>query len=113
MKQNIFSYLLIAIAIVGCTERIVEYQIPDEYTNDLLPGDLVGRVVQKNSGAVVIISQVGAIDSVAINPQDGSFTFRNLRIGNYDVTIRAANLRIYLRSNVAIQGGGLAFQGNQ
>jgi len=112
MKQNVFSYLLIAIAIAGCTERIVEYQIPKEYTNDLLHGDLVGKVLQKSSSAIVIVSQVAPIDSVAINPQDGSFVFRDLRIGNYDVTIRSNNYRIYFRSNVAIQGGGITYIGD-
>ncbi len=112
MKSSLSTKLFIlAFFVFGCKETIVEQQFPKEFTNDLLHADLVGKVVQKNSKAKVIISQVAPIDSVDINSVDGSFAFRNLRIGNYDVTIRADNYRIYSRSNVILTGGSITYLG--
>jgi Bacterial Ig-like domain len=103
--------LILASSIVACKETIVEYRTPKEYTNDLLHGDIIGRVTQKTSGAVVLVSQVAPIDSVLINPQDGSFAFRDLRAGNYDITIRSERYRIYLRNNVTVPRGGISYIG--
>ncbi|MBI1939724.1 MAG: Ig-like domain-containing protein [Ignavibacteriales bacterium] len=103
-------FLTVIIFSFGCKETIVE-QVPKEFTNDLLHADLVGKVTQKASKAKVIISQVAPIDSVEINPSDGSFAFRDLRTGNYDVTIRADNYRIYQRANVMLTGGSIIYLG--
>ncbi|MEW6194464.1 MAG: Ig-like domain-containing protein [Bacteroidota bacterium] len=104
----IFSIIIICF---GCKETIVEQQIPKEFTNDLLHADLIGKVVQKDSKAKVIISQTAPIDSVEINSADGTFEFRNIRSGNYDVTIKADNYRIYKRTNVMLNGGSIIYFG--
>ena len=111
MRSIIFFLLLVTVSIIGCKETVIEYRTPKEFTNDLLHGDIVGKVKQTDSKATVIISQVTALDSAAINTQDGSFAFRDLRVGNYDVTIRSSSYRIYSRSNVSVQGGGVTFIG--
>ncbi|PIW99780.1 MAG: hypothetical protein COZ80_03695, partial [Ignavibacteria bacterium CG_4_8_14_3_um_filter_37_9] len=111
MKTTIHLLAFLALFFFGCKETIVQEQLPKEYTNDLLHADLVGKVIQKNSKATVIVSQVMPIDSVEINPIDGSFTFRDLRKGNYDVTIRADNYRIYSKANVMLDGGSIVYFG--
>lgn len=111
MKKRLFILLLVILYLSGCKETVVEYQTPKEFTNDLLHADLVGKVTQKSSGAMVIVSQVNPIDSVLISAQDGSFAFHDLRAGNYDLTIRANNYRIYLRNNLTLPGGGISYIG--
>src|SRR3990170_4216059 len=111
MKAIISFLIFTSLFFFGCKETIIEYQVPKEFTNDLLHADLVGKVVQKGSKAKVIISQVAPIDSVEINPNDGSFACQNLRIGNYDITIRAENFRIYTKANVMITGGSITYLG--
>ena len=112
MRPHSVVIALLAVLLVSCKETIIEQQIPKEFTNDLLHGDLVGRVLQKTSGAKVFVSQVDPIDSQAVNPGNGSFAFRDLRIGNYDVTIRTGSYRIYQHANVQIQGGGVTYLGD-
>jgi hypothetical protein len=111
MKISILFLLITTLFFFSCKETIIEQQIPKEFTNDLLHADLVGKVIQKDSHAKVIISQVTPIDSVEINPVDGSFTFHDLRIGNYDITIRAENYRIYYRANFVLSGGSITYLG--
>jgi hypothetical protein len=103
---------LLALLTVSCKETIIEPQTPTEFTGDLLHGDLVGRVLQKTSGAKVFVSQVDPVDSQSVNPVDGSFAFRELRIGNYNVAIRTDAYRIYQNANVQIQGGGVTYLGD-
>jgi hypothetical protein len=112
MKPYSIVLALLALPLVSCKETIIQPQIPKEFTNDLLHGDLVGRVLQKASGAKVFVSQVDVVDSQAVNPVDGSFAFRELRIGNYNVAIRTDAYRIYQNSNVQIQGGGVTYLGD-
>ncbi len=109
-RRNILPLLLMVL--FGCKDTIVQYQVPKEFTNDLLHGDIVGKVLQAGSRAVVVVSQVSTIDSTVINPSDGSFTFTNLRAGNYDLTIRAENYRIYTRTNLAVPGGSVVYAGD-
>ena len=111
MTRNVFAASILLFLLAGCKETII-YEIPKEFTNDLLHGDLVGRVVQKESGATVVVSQVGVIDSARINSADGAFVIQNLRIGNYDVTVRSDSYRLFLRSNVEVKGGGVAYLGD-
>jgi hypothetical protein len=111
MKKSIAGMLVIISLFLGCKETIVEYGLPKEQINDALHGDIVGKVVQKNSGGVVVVSQVASIDSTAINESDGSFEFRDLRIGNYDLTVKSDNYRYYVLNNVQIQGGGVTYVG--
>src|SRR5436309_4305048 len=84
---------------------------PASKTNDQFHGDIVGLVTQKESHAVVYISQVKVVDSTAINPTDGSFKFSNVLLGNYDMTVRADDFRIFERSNVIVRGGGVVYVG--
>jgi hypothetical protein len=112
MKRAILFSLTI-IFFFGCKETIVQPQaeLPKEFTNDLLHADLIGKVIQKDSKAMVIVSQVEAIDSMEISPVDGSFAFSDLRAGNYDITIRADNYRIYKNQNFMLQGGSVIYLG--
>ncbi len=103
--------LILGFALIGCKETIIEHEIPKEYTNDLLHGDIVGKVIQKGSMAKVFVSQVEVVDSTLINPADGSFAFRDLRAGNYDLNIRADSYRFYTRTNVSVPGGSVVYAG--
>lgn len=107
MKTYLIIVTAFLIILSGCKETIIESQIPKEFTNDLLHADLIGRVIQKDSKAIVIVSQVDLVDSMEINPDDGSFAFHDLRIGNYDITIRAENYRYYYRKDFMLEGGSI------
>ncbi|OGU47781.1 MAG: hypothetical protein A2000_09695 [Ignavibacteria bacterium GWB2_36_8] len=107
MKTYLIILTSFFIILSGCKETIIESQIPKEFTNDLLHADLIGRVVQNDSKAMVIVSQIEPIDSVEISPVDGSFAFNDLRIGNYNITIRSENYRIYSREDFLLQGGSI------
>ncbi|MBI4547807.1 MAG: Ig-like domain-containing protein [Ignavibacteriae bacterium] len=116
MNYNRFLFAaitLISFFSLSCKETIIN-NIPSggSLSNDQFHGDIVGRVFQKESNAVVLINQVSVIDSTRINSSDGSFAFRNIRLGNYDLTIRADNYRIYKRANVIVSGGGIAYVGD-
>ncbi len=111
MKQFIRCFAFLLFFLFGCKETIIEERIPKEYTNDLLHADLIGKVVQKESKAKVIVSQVKPIDSVEITATDGSFTFSDLRAGNYDITIRADNYRIFSKMNLQLDGGTVHYLG--
>ncbi len=83
-KYFIAVLLIISFVFISCTEKIVEYRTVnpnDKPTiNDQFHGDIVGRVLQKNSGAKVYISQVNIVDSALIDPNDGSFAFNSIQI---------------------------------
>lgn len=112
MKLKFAAATLLTLIMVSCTKTIIDPVVPKEFTNDLLHGDLVGRVLPKSSGAKVYVSQVVPIDSQTINPGDGSFAFRELRVGNYNVTITTNAYRIYQNANVQIQGAGVTYMGD-
>ncbi len=108
----LFTFLLLSF--LGCKKEttIIEPGTTGKVdTNDLLHADLIGKVVPKDSKAMVIISQVSPIDSMQINPVDGSFSFIDLRKGNYDITIRADNYRIYSNQNLVLDGGSVHYLG--
>lgn len=110
MKPFITSALLILLAI-GCKETIIEHTTDDKiFHNDLLHGDLVGRVVQTDSRASVKVSQLTSVDSTQISTSDGSFVFRDLRAGNYDLTISSDNYRTYKRQ-IEVKGGTITYAG--
>jgi hypothetical protein len=112
LMKKVFAVLTgLIILVLGCKETIIEYGLPKQEINDALHGDIVGKVNQMASGAIAIVSQVAPIDSVAVSAADGSFLFRDLRIGNYDLTIRSDNYRTYLHTNVQVQGGGVTYVG--
>ncbi len=112
MKARGLLPLLPLMLLISCKDEIIQYQVPKEFTNDLLHGDIVGKVVQNDSKAVVLVSQVDVIDSVLVSPTDGSFAFRELRAGNYDLTVRANNYRIFARTNLAVPGGSIVYAGD-
>lgn len=111
MKPFLFSLTLTMLLFFGCKETIIEERIPKEFTNDLLHADLIGKVIPASSKAKVYISQISAIDSQEIDPATGSFTFRDLRSGNYDVVIRSANFRTYKKTNLQLNGGNIVYLG--
>jgi len=74
-------------------------------------GNIIGKLLQKSSNAKVIVSQVHPVDSSVINSSDGSFKIGNLPIGNYDVSVKADNFRIYKLCNVMVQGAGNTYIG--
>lgn len=101
--------LIALFMLYGCKETI--YQPYDRvFSNDLLHGDIIGKVTQKESGAKVIVSQVNPVDSVTINPLNGEFMFTDLRAGNYMLKIVSDNYRTYTRE-VKIDGGTINFIG--
>ena len=108
--------LFLSLLSLSCKETIIEYRdvfSPSKsYLNDEYHGDIVGKVLQATSHAVVYVNQVNVIDSAQIDPSDGSFTIHSLRLGNYDLTILADNYRIYRRSNVIVPGGGVMYIGD-
>lgn len=114
MKTYLVFLSILFLAYSGCKETIYETQpaFPKEFTNDLLHADLIGKVLPADSKAVVVISQVNTIDSAEISPVDGSFAFRDLRAGNYNITISADNYRIFRRENFMLQGGTVIYLGD-
>lgn len=104
------SGLSIVLLFFGCEDKIyIDNNL--DLGNDAFHGNIVGKVVQASSEAMVVANQETPIDSTEIDPVDGSFRIENLPIGNYDLTIRADNYRIYSLSNVMIQGGGTTYIG--
>lgn len=111
MKAKIvFTILSLFILHMSC-EQNYYYETDPRFFNDAMHGNITGKVIQTDSEAVVVASQVNPVDSVIINPSDGSFEINNLPIGNYDLTIKASNYRIYERCNVMIQGAGTTYMG--
>jgi len=95
---------------MGCEEKIyIDNNL--DLNNDAFHGNIVGTVVQNFSEAMVSASQETPIDSISIKSSDGSFRIEDLPIGNYDLTIRANNYRIYTLNNVMVQGGGTTYVG--
>lgn len=111
MKTLLRFVTLTTLILFGCKETIIEERIPKEYTNDLLHADLLGKVFPVTSKAKVYVSQITVVDSQEINSADGSFTFRDLRSGNYDVIIRTNNYRTYKKSNLQLNGGNIVYLG--
>ena len=111
MKAGIvFTILMIMLLFTACEENNY-YNTDPRYFNDAMHGNIVGKILQTSSRAVVTASQVDPVDSTVIDPSNGSFEIKNLPIGNYDLTIKANNYRIYKRCNVMIQGGGTTYIG--
>lgn len=111
MKTLLVTITLSLLLLFGCKETIIEERLPKEYTNDLLHADLIGTVLPASSKAKVFISQITNIDSQEINLTDGSFTFRDIRSGNYDITIRSDHYRTYKKGNLQLNGGNIVYLG--
>jgi hypothetical protein len=109
MKKILMVFLL-TLLLVSCEENRY-YEADPRLFNDAMHGNIVGKVVQKSSGASVIVSQVYPVDSAIIKSADGSFEISDLPIGNYDVSIKADDFRIYKLCNVMVQGAGNTYIG--
>jgi hypothetical protein len=107
-KAGIF---ILSILLLTTCEENNYYNTDPKWFNDAMHGCIIGKVLQKSSNARVIISQVHPVDSVLINADDGSFEIPGLPVGNYDVTIKADQYRIYKLCNVMVQGGGNTYIG--
>ncbi len=112
MKTKVVFTILTLVLLFPNCEKNYYYETDPRFFNDAMHGNIVGKVIQTTSKAIAVASQVKPIDSVAINPYDGSFEIKNLPIGNYDLTIKAENYRIYKRCNVMIQGAGTNYIGD-
>ncbi len=103
--------VMLALALMaGCGDDVV-YETDPRLTNDLFHGAVVGTVVQKDSGALVIASQETAIDSAHVDPGTGVFELADLPVGNYVITIVAENFRTYELKNVVVTHGGRIYIG--
>jgi hypothetical protein len=111
MKHTAIILIVVtALLISGCEENIYN-EVDPRFYNDAMHGSIVGKVLQKSSNALVIASQVEPVDSAVIDPEDGSFAIYDLPIGNYDLTIKADNYRIYKNCNVMVEGAGTNYIG--
>jgi hypothetical protein len=108
--KRIIMISLLALLLVNCEENKY-YEANPGLFNDSMHGSIVGKVIQSSSHAKVIVSQVYPVDSALIRSADGSFEIDDLPIGNYDVTVKADNFRIYKRCNIMVQGGGNTYIG--
>jgi hypothetical protein len=110
-------FLVMTLLLIGCKEKetIIEYRDSNIQSlskpADSYHGHIVGKIVQFQSKAVVIASQVSPVESTRVSSSDGSFALQDLQMGNYDLTIRAEDYRIYQQSNVMVQGGGINYIG--
>lgn len=117
MKALSIHILAIVLLAVGCKEKetIIEYREsasqPLLRPSDAYHGHIVGRIKQLQSNALVIASQVAAVESTFVNPNDGSFALQDLQMGNYDLTVQAENYRVYQQTNVIVEGGGINYIG--
>jgi hypothetical protein len=112
MKTYIFllSFLIIHF-FTGCEEKVIHYEGDPRLYNDAFHGHIVGKVLQHESRARVIINQEVPVDSTDINPEDGTFRIENIEIGNYDLEIKAENYRTYSHANVKVEGAGTTYIG--
>ncbi len=111
MKRCIFPFIFPAVFLLTNCEKNIYNEVDPRFYNDAMHGSIVGKVLQTSSSALVIASQVKPVDSVFIDPADGSFAIDNLPIGNYDLTIKADNYRIYKNCNVMVEGAGNTYIG--
>ena len=109
MKPATALFLFFVIMLSACEEK-VSY-INDPHTSDQVHGNIIGKVLQTESEAMVMVSQVHAIDSAVIDPGDGSFEIKHLPVGNYDVFVKADNYRMYNLHNVNVLASGNTYVG--
>ena len=110
--KYLFLFILLTLILFSCGDKIYNtYETDPRFFNDAFHGNITGKLVQTNSNATVIASQVNEIASVKISASDGSFSINDLEIGNYDLTIEADNFRTYIYKNVMVNGGGTTYLG--
>jgi len=111
MKRFILPFIFPAVLLITSCEKNIYNEVDPRFYNDAMHGSIVGKVLQTSSNALVIASQVKPVDSAFIDPADGSFAIDNLPIGNYDLTIKAENYRIYKNCNIMVEGAGNTYIG--
>lgn len=111
MKKSGTIFISILILFFFFCEENIYQEVDPRLTNDALHGKIVGKVIQKQSQAKVKICQVFPIDSTIIDPNNGSFMFENMPIGNYDLFIEAEDFRTYKRHNIMVEGAGTTYIG--
>jgi len=95
--------LLSTLLFVGCFDDIL-------YESETT-GSVVGKVVQKDSGAFVFIHQGGGRgDGGFADPSDGTFQFDDLPMGNYVLEVRAPDFATYTMP-VIVDGGRITYVG--
>lgn len=110
--MKLFGTFLILMLVLFAACEETNYYIEESYpTVNITHGAIIGKVMQFNSDAVVVVSQVDDIDSTEISMTDGSFKLKGLPVGNYDLTVKADNYRIYQLSNVMVESAGVTYVG--
>ena len=96
--------LLCTLLFAGCFDEIL-------YESETT-GSVVGKVVQKDSGALVLIHQGGppSGDALFADPSDGRFQFDDLPMGNYVLEVRAPDFATYTMP-VIVDGGRITYVG--
>lgn len=112
MKYSYVCFFAILL-FLSCEDKVVynTYETDPRFFNDAFHGNITGKIIQRNSNATVIASQVSEVASDEIDASDGSFAINDLEIGNYDLTIVADNFRTYIYQNVMVNGGGTTYLG--
>jgi len=111
MKTSIYFISFVVLLFnFGCEDQVIYKDDPRLY-NDAYHGHIVGKVMQNQSQAKVVVTQEVPVDSIYISREDGTFRIENLPIGNYDLVIKAANYRTYTRANVMVEGAGTTYIG--
>jgi Bacterial Ig-like domain/Carboxypeptidase regulatory-like domain len=111
--KKVILMLSCILLFLSCEEKVFNtYETDPRLFNDAFHGNIIGKVLQKNSQAKVTVSQVTNIANTTISSADGSFSIVDLEIGNYDLTIQADNFRTYLLKNVNVQGAGNTYLGD-
>lgn len=111
MKTSGILIVFAVLLLFACEKNKYTIDADPRWFNDAMHGSIVGKVLQLDSEAWVIASQVRPMDSTKISPFDGSFAMSDLPIGNYDISIKADNYRIYKLCNVMVQGAGNTYIG--
>jgi hypothetical protein len=111
MKNYKFLFVFISLFLIYSCEETTIYQTDPALTNDAFHGAVSGKILQKESGAKITVSQEKIIDSTSVNVSDGTFRIEELPLGNYDLRVEAENYRIYNYHNIAVNGGGTTYLG--
>ena len=77
MKRYILPFIFPAVLLLTNCEKNIYNEVDPRFYNDAMHGNIVGKVLQTSSNALVIASQVNPVDSAYIDPADGSFAINN------------------------------------
>ncbi|MCD6165792.1 Ig-like domain-containing protein [bacterium] len=109
---KIACVLLVAFCLFlgGCTKEIEKIVYKSNPGDDGY-GTIVGKVLQKDSQAKVIVRQAVIIDSTWIDSTDGTFRIDSLQAGNYEVVIIADHYGTYRVPDVWVNSGAVSYVG--